>query len=109
MPYGEKFTLSDGSTAYLSKLAEPAICVDEGNQNYQRPHFGVDVVIDGGPLDHVEIYAYQTGAGMAMRPDEITADPAQGAGKPGKWASSHGATVPDSAARRKPGKGRGGR
>ena len=68
LPYGQEFRLSDGSVARLEKLAEPELCRNEHSENYERPCFGVDVVIEGGTLDHVEISAFQTGWGMAVNP-----------------------------------------
>ena len=68
LPYGQKFALSDGSVCYLEKLAEPELCSNQSSDHYLRPHFGFDVVIEGGPLDHVEIYAFQTGSGIAVAP-----------------------------------------
>ena len=68
LPYGQEFRLSDGSVARLEKLAEPELCRNEHSENYERPCFGVDVVIEGGTLDHVEISAFQTGWGMAINP-----------------------------------------
>ena len=47
LPYGQKFTLADGSVGYLRKLAEPELCSNQKSENYQRPHFGFDVVIGG--------------------------------------------------------------
>jgi hypothetical protein len=58
LPYGQQFRLSDGSVARLEKLAEPELCPNEHSENYERPCFGVDVVIEGGTLDHVEMYAF---------------------------------------------------
>ena len=68
LPYGQEFRLSDGSVARLEKLFEPELCENQHSENYERPCFGVDVVIEGGMLDHVEICAYQTGWGMAINP-----------------------------------------
>jgi hypothetical protein len=68
LPYGQKFTLSDGSVAHLEKLSAPELCPNEGSTYFQRPQFGVDVVIEGGKLDHIEISAFQTGSGMAVGP-----------------------------------------
>ena len=70
-PYGQEFRLSDESVARVEKLAEPESCRNKHSENYERPCFGVDVVIEGGTLDHVEIYAFQTGWGMAMKPGEL--------------------------------------
>ena len=88
LPYGQKFTLSDGSVAHLEKLSAPELCPDEGSHYYQRPTFGVDVVIEGGKLDHIEISAFQTGAGMALGPAK--ADAADAPKHLGKWTASHG-------------------
>jgi hypothetical protein len=66
LPYGQKFTLSDGSVAHLEKLSAPELCPNEGSTYFQRPQFGVDVVIEGGKLDHIEISAFQTGSGMMV-------------------------------------------
>jgi hypothetical protein len=66
LPYGQPFALSDGSVARLEKCTEPAKCDTEGSPYHGRPQFGVDVVIEGGKLDHVEISAFQTGSGMAI-------------------------------------------
>jgi hypothetical protein len=93
LPFGQKFTLSDGSVAHLSKFVEPELCPDEGSEYYQRPRFGVDVVIEGGKLDHVEISAFQTGAGMAVDPTIAGAKAstdAQTPEEPGKWTASRG-------------------
>jgi hypothetical protein len=68
LPYGHKFTLSDGSVGYLRKLAEPQLCANQDSHYFECPHFGVDVVIEGGKLDHVEITAFQTGSGLAVGP-----------------------------------------
>ena len=68
LPYGQQFTLSDGSVAHLEKLSEPELCPNEHSDYFQRPQFGVDVVIEGGKLDHIEISAFQTGSGMAVGP-----------------------------------------
>src|SRR5262245_41001616 len=75
LPYGQEFRLPDGSVARLEKLAEPELCRNEHSENYDRPCFGVDVVIEGGTLDHVEIYAFQTGWGMAIKPAELQVQP----------------------------------
>ena len=72
-PHGQKFTLSDGSVAYLSRLSEPELCANQSSDCYQRPHFAFDVVIEGAKLDHVEIYAFQTGSGMAVAPPRADA------------------------------------
>jgi hypothetical protein len=93
LPFGQKFTLSDGSVAHLSKFVEPELCANESSEYYQRPHFGVDVVIEGGKLDHVEISAFQTGAGMAVDPTIAGAKAstdAQTPEEPGKWTASRG-------------------
>jgi hypothetical protein len=74
LPYGQKFTLSDGSVASLSKLSEPEFCANPSSDFYQRPHFGFDVVIEGGKLDHVEIHAFQTGSGLAIAPPRADAN-----------------------------------
>jgi hypothetical protein len=71
LPYGQKFTLSDGSVAHLEKLSAPELCPNEGSTYFQRPQFGVDVVIEGGKLDHIEISAFQTGSGMAVGPSKV--------------------------------------
>jgi hypothetical protein len=110
LPYGQKFKLSDGSVAYLDKLSEPELCSNEGSHYYQRPHFGVDVVIEGGKLDHIEIAAFQTGSGMALGPAIADANgapkscntdqgnAAEAADNLGKWTASHKRTaVRDSA------------
>jgi hypothetical protein len=68
LPYGQEFKLSDGSVARLERLFEPELCRNEHSENYERPCFGVDVVIEGGTLDHVEISAFQTGWGIAIHP-----------------------------------------
>jgi len=68
LPYGQKFTLSDGSVGYLSKLSEPQLCANQSSYYFERPQFGVDVVIEGGKVDHIEISAFQTGSGMAVGP-----------------------------------------
>ncbi len=73
LPYGQQFTLSDGSVARLEKLSEPELCPNENSDYFQRPQFGVDVVIEGGTLDHIEISAFQTGSGMAVGP--VNTDP----------------------------------
>jgi hypothetical protein len=70
LPYGQKFTLSDGSVGYLRKLAEPQLCSNESSHYFECPHFGVDVVIEGGKVDHIEISAFQTGARMAIGPTD---------------------------------------
>jgi hypothetical protein len=102
LPYGQKFTLSDGSVGHLRKLAEPELCSNQSSDHYQRPHFGFDVVIEGGTLDHVEIYAFQTGSGKAIgpaaaeqnasansqKPDEAAT--AQTPGSAINWTASHG-------------------
>jgi hypothetical protein len=75
LPYGQEFRLSDGSVARLEKLAEPELCRTEHSENYERPCFGVDVVIEGGTLDHVEIFAFQTGWGMAINPPAADREP----------------------------------
>src|SRR6516165_2057087 len=75
LPYGQEFKLSDGSVARLEKLFEPELCRNEHSENYERPCFGVDVVIDGGTLDHVEISAFQTGWGMAINPPPADREP----------------------------------
>ena len=43
LPYGQNFTLSDGSVAHLEKLAEPQLCSNESSDHFERPHFGIDV------------------------------------------------------------------
>ena len=100
LPYGQKFTLSDGSIAHLSKLSEPELCPNESSHYFQRPQFGVDVVIEGGQVDHIEISAFQTGSGMAVGPktaqpkagrDSVNMDGGDAAEmeeRPGKWAAS---------------------
>ncbi len=103
LPYGQKFTLSDGSVAHLRKFEEPELCSDESSHYFLCPKFGVDVVIEGGKLDHLEISAFQTGSGMAIGPthaDEQNAganplttdkaDVAQTTDNSGKWTASHG-------------------
>jgi hypothetical protein len=75
LPYGQEFRLSDGSVARLEKLSEPELCRNEHSENYERPCFGVDVVIEGGTLDHVEISAFQTGWGMAINPAATNLEP----------------------------------
>jgi hypothetical protein len=47
-PYGQEFRLSDESVARVEKLAEPESCRNKHSENYERPCFGVDVVIEGG-------------------------------------------------------------
>jgi hypothetical protein len=101
LPYGQKFTLSDGSVAHLSKLSEPELCPNESSDYFQRPQFGVDVVIEGGKLDHIEISAFQTGSGMSVDPKTAQpnagthatkpdgGDAAEMEGRGGKWAASH--------------------
>jgi hypothetical protein len=71
--------------ARLEKLAEPDLCRNEHSENYERPYFGVDVVIEGGILDHVEISAFQTGWGIAIKPaasreqgKEVPREPSRG-------------------------------
>ncbi len=54
LPYGRKYTLSDGSVAHLEKPPAPESCTDQGSHYYQRRTFGVDVMIEGGKLDHIE-------------------------------------------------------
>jgi hypothetical protein len=100
LPYGQKFTLSDGSVARLEKLSAPELCPNEGSTYFQRPQFGVDVVIEGGKLDHIEISAFQTGSGMAVgrsNADQhantlplITSggDTAETSAPAGKWSAS---------------------
>jgi hypothetical protein len=99
LPYDQKFTLSDGSVAHLEKLSAPELCPNEGSTYFQRPQFGVDVVIEGGKLDHVEISAFQTGSGMAIgrsNADQQTntqtligkGDTAETAAPAGKWSAS---------------------
>ena len=90
LPYGQKFTLSDGSVAHLEKLSAPELCPDESSQYYQRPQFGVDVKIEGGKLDHLEISAFQTGSGMALGPakPESAEEPKHA----GRWTAAHGRT-----------------
>src|SRR5262249_26147361 len=73
---------SDGRMARLEKLAEPELCPNEHSENYERPCFGVDVVIEGGTLDHVELYAFQTGWGMAMKPGELKVEPPKRVSRP---------------------------
>ena len=68
LTYGQEFKLSDGRVARLEKLFEPDVCRNERSENHERPCFGVDVVIDRGTSDHVEITAFQTGWGMAIKP-----------------------------------------
>jgi hypothetical protein len=100
LPYGQKFTLSDGSVAHLEKLAAPELCPNERSDYFQRPHFGVDVVIEGGKLDHIEITAFQSGSGMAVGPPDAKPDTrvrlagaderkaASDSEHPGAWAAS---------------------
>jgi hypothetical protein len=102
LPFGQKFTLSDGSVGCLRKLAEPQLCSNESSDHFERPHFGVDVKIEGGPVDFVEIHAYQTGSGMALgpagaerrananSPQANEAADAQTPDTPTNWAQSHG-------------------
>jgi hypothetical protein len=78
LPFGTKFTLSDGSVATLEKFCDPQLCDSEGSQYHERPYFGVDVTIEGGKVDHVEISAFQTGSGMVVDPAELHQ-------APGKW------------------------
>ena len=110
LPYGEKFTLSDGSVAHLEKLSAPELCPNEGSHYYQRPQFSVDVAIEGGKLDHIEISAFQTGSGMALGP--AIADAAEAPKHLGKWTASHGRPASrDSAStppRKTPERGKGG-
>jgi hypothetical protein len=122
LPYGQKFTLSDGSVGYLRKLAEPQLCANQDSHYFECPHFGVDVVIEGGKLDHVEISAFQTGSGMAIGPTgpeqrTITDSPKPGdavtahsTDSPGDWASAHGrgGHSPSSARRTRRERGTGG-
>jgi hypothetical protein len=124
LPFGQRFTLSDGSVAYLSKLSEPELCTDQSSDHYQRPNFGFDVVIEGGKLDHVEIYAFQTGSGMAIAPPRADAnakaeslttgegDTALTPENPGKWAASQerrtGSHSGSRPSRTKPERGKGG-
>jgi hypothetical protein len=75
LPYGQEFRLSDGSVARLEKLFDPELCANQHSENYERPWFGVDVVIEGGMLDHVEICAFQTGWGMAINPPVAGQEP----------------------------------
>ena len=88
LPYGRKFTLSDGSVAHLAKLSAPELYPNESSHYYQRPQFGVDVEIEGGKLDHIEISAFQTGSGMALGP--AIADSADGPKPVGRWTASRG-------------------
>ncbi len=76
--YGPEFTLSDGSVARLEKLSEPGLCGNEHSENYERPYFGVDVVIESGRLDRVGISAYQTGWGMVVDPAAVNQAPGSG-------------------------------
>ena len=124
LPYGQRFTLSDGSVAYLRKLSEPELCGNQSSDHYQRPHFGFDVVIEGGKLDHVEIYAFQTGSGMAIAPPRADAnakeesrttgegDTALTPENPGRWAASQerrtGGHSASRSSRTKPERGKGG-
>ena len=55
----------------MQKLSEPELCVTESSDRFQRPHFAVDVVIEGGTVDHIEISAYQTGSGMTIDPMKL--------------------------------------
>lgn len=66
LPYGEKFQLSDGSIAYLRKLSEPKLQNSEHQHYPDVPRFGVDVIIEGGKLDHLELFTFQTGWGSAV-------------------------------------------
>jgi hypothetical protein len=103
LPYGQKFTLSDGSVGYLRKFEEPELCPDENSDYFQCPKFGLDVVIEGGKLDHIEISAFQTGSGMAIglthaevqnaganSPATDKADVAPTSDDSAKWTASHG-------------------
>jgi hypothetical protein len=124
LPYGQKFALSDGSVCDIEKLAEPELCSNQNSDYYLRPCFGFDVVIEGGPLDHVEVYAFTTGSGMAVAPRTAGAKataplPATSDGdvtglveKPGTWTASrgrragdHSATRPSRTEPKKPGMG----
>ena len=84
LPFGKEFRLSDGSVARLEKLCEPQLCRNEHSENFERPYFGVDVTIEGGKVDHVEISAFQTGSGMVL-------DPAEFGQKPGEWTQGQAA------------------
>jgi hypothetical protein len=124
LPYGQKFTLSDGSVAHLEKLAEPQLCSNEQSDHFERPHFGIDVKIEGGPVDFVEIYAFQTGSGMAIGPTnadqkakatpprEDEAGTAQTPDTSRNWSASHGRGTggqsPTSARRPRRSRGEGG-
>jgi hypothetical protein len=124
LPYGQKFTLSDGSVAYLRKLSEPELCANPSSDFYQRPQFGFDVVIEGGKLDHVEIYAFQTGSGMAIASPRADANaktesrttgegnPALTPENPDRWAASQvrrtGGHSASRSSRTKPEQGKGG-
>jgi hypothetical protein len=78
LPFGTTFTLSDGSVARLEKYFEPQLCDDAQSQYHERPHFGVDVMIEGGKVDHVGISAFQTDSAIVVDPAELQQ-------APGKW------------------------
>jgi hypothetical protein len=60
LPYNQKFTLSDGSIAYIKKFSEPKLR-DDGQRG-----FGFDVKIEGGQLDHIEFAVRDSGFGRAL-------------------------------------------
>lgn len=66
LPYGQKFQLSDGSTAYLKKFIEPRICPYENHSFTGSPQLGFDVVLENGKLDHIEFAVFQSGWGRAL-------------------------------------------
>ncbi len=67
LPYGQKFSLSDGSTAYIKKFSEPKLR-DDGQRG-----FGFDVQIEGGKLDHIEFAVRDSGYGRAL-PEGVVDD-----------------------------------
>lgn len=62
LPWEQEFKLADGSTAKMVKFVSPKISTTE-NERKGSPCFAFDVIIEGGKLDHLEFYCYQTGGG----------------------------------------------
>lgn len=64
LPYGQEFTLSNGSKCKLKKFVPPKISHRDCEHQYEgRPECAFDVIIEGGKLDHLEFYIFQTGGG----------------------------------------------
>lgn len=62
LPYDQEFTLSDGSKCRLKKFVGPRFCTRDGPY-HGAGELAFDVVIEGGKLDHLEFFCFNTGGG----------------------------------------------